>query len=825
MKVDDLTERGGRRIQSHFAVLLVAAIGIGGSILIFTMIHGWETDRVRDQLARVAERRTLRLEEKIDQHIQTLYAIRGLFDASREVDREEFYRFVKHPLTHNREVRAFSWVPQVRDSARPAFEKATQSDGFPDFQITELDARGEFVRAKRHEEYLPVHYVAPFRDNAARFGFDLMSDPAVKDAIALARDTAQPVATGPITGVPESRDQAILLVLVPVYEGGDYHRTLEERRESFKGFVLGVYLSHRLVEAAMDSEGVDMEVSDVTDSLDRGLIYRSLPSLSEGAGGTIRPAERLGSLRGYEKALDIASRIWLLRFHPTARFTSSIKTGGEWVVLTGGLLFTALLAIYLASLKDRARKLLASEQAAISRMEEAEEARRKAEHSESKFRRLLESVPEAMVITDEQGMIVLTNRQTERLFGYTGEDLVGKPVEILVPDRLHASYLRQRPKHPANSQARPQRDGRELRGRRRDGTEVPLEISLSPLETQEGASTLAIIQDITGRKRAEESRARYTEELARSNAELQEFAYVVSHDLQEPLRMVSSYVQLLAKRYRGKLDADATDFIAYAVDGAHRMKQLINDLLAYSRVRTHGKALKPVESEKALKQALANLELAIRERKAAVTHDPLPGVMADGTQLVQLFQNLVGNALKFCRETPKIHVTAQRMEEFRVSSLDSQVSSLKFQVPDGHKFETPNSKLETRNVKPETGGPQSAIPNLNSEIGNSQSEIRDPQSETPNPQSAIRNPKSAAWVFSVRDNGIGIPESEREHIFTIFRRLQPQEYPGTGIGLAVCRKIVDRHGGRIWVESGEAGATFFFTMPGQHKGSGEETSP
>lgn len=230
---------------------------------------------------------------------------------------------------------------------------------------------------------------------------------------------------------------------------------------------------------------------------------------------------------------------------------------------------------------------------------------------------------------------------------------------------------------------------------------------------------------------------RQKEELASSNAELEQFAYVASHDLQEPLRMVASYVQLLAKRYQGKLDQDADDFIHYAVDGSQRMQNLINDLLVFSRVGTKGKELKSVDFEVVLQHVLTNLQHAIQESNSLVTHDPMPTLMADSTQMVQLFQNLVGNAIKFRddKRAPVIHIGIKQQ-------------------------------------------------------GNE-------------------------WLFTVRDNGIGFDPKYRDRIFLIFQRLHNKtKYQGTGIGLSICKKIVERHGGKIWVES-EAGSstTFYFTLP------------
>jgi signal transduction histidine kinase len=226
------------------------------------------------------------------------------------------------------------------------------------------------------------------------------------------------------------------------------------------------------------------------------------------------------------------------------------------------------------------------------------------------------------------------------------------------------------------------------------------------------------------------------EKLTRSNEELAQFAYVASHDLQEPLRMVSSYMQLLSRRYEGKLDEEADEFIGFAVDGAQRMQGLINDLLAFSRVGTRGQELVPTDSQTVLDQTLRNLQIAIEESQATIVSDPLPTVMGDAGQLGQLFQNLIGNALKFRSDTP----------------VEIQI------------------RVE---------------------------------------------PKNEEWLFAVCDNGIGIEPEYRERIFAIFQRLHTRkEYSGTGIGLAVCKKIVERHNGRIWVESALGqGSTFYFTLP------------
>jgi PAS domain S-box-containing protein len=285
----------------------------------------------------------------------------------------------------------------------------------------------------------------------------------------------------------------------------------------------------------------------------------------------------------------------------------------------------------------------------------------------------------------------------------------------------------------------------EYRIRRRDGEFLDVSARGVPVLRADGSvrEWVGICTDSTARKRAEEALIQRTRELERSNAELQQFAYVASHDLQEPLRVVANFTQLLAERYASQLDDDAREFIAFAVGGAVRMQRLIQDLLAYSRVGTQSRVLEPVDCNEALGRAVSNLRISVAENAALVSHDKLPLIQADATQLVQLFQNLIGNGIKFRgANPPRVHISAVR--------------------------------------------------------------------------------KGDDWIFSVRDNGIGIEPQYAERIFALFQRLhRPEEFSGTGIGLTICKKIVERHGGKIRVESEPGhGSTFLFSMPAAGKKAG-----
>jgi PAS domain S-box-containing protein len=503
--------------------------------------------------------------------------------------------------------------------------------------------------------------------------------------------------------------------------------------------------------------------------------------------------------------------------------------------------------------------------AAIRDITVRKEAEKHLAQMEGRYRGLLEAAPDAMVVVNQSGDIVLLNVQAERQFGYRRDELVGQRVKSIIPEGFAERLIADGTRTAAEALAQQIGTGLELNGRRKDGSEFPIEIMLSPLQSAEGILVTAAIRDITERKQvedvlrqneerfrlivsnvkdyanimldteglivswnqgaerikgyraeeiigqhfsrfytaedlrngvparelkqatetgrfegegwrmrkdgsrflanivitalrdekgrlrgfgkitrditerrqAEEALMKTMTELKRSNEELGQFAYVASHDLQEPLRMVASYTQLLAQRYKGQLDSDADEFIGYAVDGCDRMQRLIQDLLSYSRAGTNIGALREISGEKALEESLSNLQVTIKESGAVVTHDSLPAIMTDDAQLVLLFQNLIGNAIKYHgTESPRVHVSA------------------------------------TNNAGHE-------------------------------------------WIFSVRDNGLGIEPQYFTRIFILFQRLHGQkEFEGTGIGLAMCKKIVDRLGGRIWVESQpNLGSTFFFTLP------------
>jgi hypothetical protein len=347
---------------------------------------------------------------------------------------------------------------------------------------------------------------------------------------------------------------------------------------------------------------------------------------------------------------------------------------------------------------------------------------------------IIESSDDAIISKDLNGIVTSWNRGAERIFGYTKEEMVGRPISILAsPDRVD-----EMPRILQQISRGEHLDHFETTRRTKDGRDIYISLTVSPIRDSRGVIVGAskISRNITDRILAEKERRRQAELIERSNADLRHFAYAASHDLREPLRTIAVYSQILERGMRAHLDAENSANLQAIVAAAGRMAHLIDGLLEYSKAGEIGRTQEEsIDTELALAAALANLQGSIEDTHAVISHDPLPSVPANEVHFVQLFQNIISNALKYRgADPPSIHVSAQQ--------------------------------------------------------------------------------RGGEWHFSIRDNGQGISPEYHAQIFDLFKRLHGQDHPGSGIGLATCKKIIDQYGGRIWVESQPgSGATFFFTIP------------
>jgi PAS domain S-box-containing protein len=733
-----------RRRRLSVAVPLLGAFAL--AVVVFVYTSHQEQERLQLAFERQAENIAQTLDNHLDRYLEVLRSIARFYASSQEVDREKFRTFVHDVLAHYPGIQALSWDRRVPDALREVYEQSVRQEGYADFQITEQDAQGRMVRAARRPEYVVVSYIEPRAGNEKALGYDVASDPGRIEVLQRTRDTGLPIATGRLMLVQETDHQFGLLVFLPIYSQDPPHATLEERRQHLLGYTTGVFQIGDMIEASLrglEREGIGLRIEDEAAPAGQRTLYDSRAT----TGAALDDAHGENPIRmHWDTTVELAGRRWALRFTPTLAYLAARQSLQPWTVLVGGLSFTSLLGAFLLMVTgrtvlieqlvaertadlSRANTILAHEIAERQRVEEA------LREGEERFHGAFDNAPIGLALVAPDGRWLQVNRSLCDILGYTEHELLATTFQAIThPDDLAADldYVRRMLADEIHVYQM------EKRYFHKYGHIVWILLSVSLVRDVHGQPSYFIsqIQDITQRKQVEEELQQTAVELTRSNAELAQFAYIASHDLQEPLHAVAGCVQMLQQRYQHTLDARADELITYAVGGVTQMQTLINDVLTYSRVGRHGVPLESADCAAILKRVLGNLDVAIRESSALVTSAALPTVRADPLLLGQVFQNLISNAIKFHGEgAPAVHIDVEQHE--------------------------------------------------------------------------------AAWMFAVRDHGIGIEPQYYDRIFEVFQRLHTRRaYPGTGIGLAICKKIVEHHGGRIWVESEPGkGATFFFTIP------------
>ena len=763
----------------HVAIVIVLDLILTG--VFFTVVQDQEQARTRAEFERQANFYAAAIQKGIEENLEVIESIGGLYAASVKVERDEFREFVRGPLSRHHEIQALSWNERVNHSERRQFEDSVRQEGYPDFRFIGWRPDGQRVVAIERPEYIVVTYVEPYENNQAAMGFDVASDPARLAALERARDTGELITTARITLVQETSNQFGFLILKPIYNTSAVPETVEGRRQNLKGFAVGVFRIGDMVEAALEDlpEGmVNIQLVDDASPAGESLLYLGQASdidISASA-NIVNPGEEQLRARGelYSRGpLEIPGRQWSLLITPTPEFLGGQVSWGAWGVLAGGLSIAALLIAYLITVITHGAKTqrLVAELTSVNEglktgVIERELAEEDTRESQTRLSGILEIAPDAIVSVDEAQLISLFNQGAERTFGYRAEEIIGKPLDVLLPSRFveahqaHVSNFGESPIAPRRMSERGV-----VFGRRKDGTEFPAEASIFRLELGGEKIFTAILRDITERIRAQEALSKLNAELEQrvreqtyelsktnnelhaANEELEAFSYSVSHELRAPLRAVDGFSRILLEEYAPQLSGESQRYLRLVLDNAQHMGSLIDDLLTFSRLIRQPLKTEPVAVNRVVSLALADLSSEQEGRRVEISIGELPVCQADPALLREVFVNLLGNSLKYTRGRD---VTA------------IEIGCLAHTSPSG------------------------------------------------------RGEGGEGPVFFVKDNGVGFDMRYVDNLFGAFQRLHPaNEYEGTGVGLAIVQRIIHRHGGRIWAKAEvNVGAAFYFTLGG-----------
>lgn len=693
------------------AALTVLFVTLGATLLVWRQVQNQYERHLVTSQNEAMQRFSAAFSASALNAVTLLNGIRGLFAASRQVDEDEWLQYFSQLPLAEQYPGAFviGYSADIKDPhIAESGDRVVRVDG-ADMRI--WPAGGGSLA-------YPAIYILPRAEaTQSLLGMDLGAIPLFASTLDAAARSDKAAYSGRVD-FKEFHDPAArtgYIVVMPLAR-----LALPDGRErtaavGASGFVFCFIDAARIIDRALDeshTEGMALRI------VDDAVTSAGLPVFQSPSYDPARPS--------VSHALDLGGRKWSISAQLDPGALLAMKTRNSHAVLAGGLI--AALAMFvvawiLSGNRARALHLAAQINRELGKAQKAQQA-------------VTDTAVAGIITADENGDILYMNPSAARGFGVDAAAMVGSSLTILMPERFREAHTKGLARVAADGDLRLVNNAMELAGLRADGSEFPIELLRSAWKSDGKMYFTAFVNDITERKLAEQELKKRAQELERSNADLEQFAYVASHDLQEPLRMVASYVQLIARRYRGKLDSDADEFIGYAVDGAKRMQNLIEDLLAYARVGRSGMVPVATHVGACAQAAAAQLQESIASSGATLTIAADCNVLAVPAHLTQVFQNLIGNALKFRGATaPEISVDARR--------------------------------------------------------------------------------EGANWHVRVADNGIGIEPRHWDRVFAIFQRLHTRsEYSGTGIGLAICRRIIESFNGRIWVESEPGtGSVFHFVLP------------
>ncbi|AWB58556.1 CHASE domain-containing protein [Colwellia sp. Arc7-D] len=691
--------------------IFVGVIGVAASISAFMIESNLKTSAIEKELIFESKEKVKTISKNIDLNFQILDAVKAFYNASNYVSRQEFNAFATPLLNNYKNIKAIEWVPYITHEQRHVYEKQARDDGIIDFTLTEISTTGDMVLANDRESYLPVYYVEPLEGNERAMGLDNGANKERLNTISKAINSADIVVTGKINLVQAAEDSADVLVFNPIFdqklEGNKLNST-----SSFIGLaVLVLNIGDIVADTEVEDKGrLSLYVEDITevDNIER--LYGTLVS---------------NSWFTHSEVIKVAGRSWHIETHTNTTKTPLMLSA--WLLLIASLAVTALITFSITHLIRR-REVV--EQLVVSRTLSLIE-------SEEQHRAVVENAVDGLLTINEFGIIEKYNRAAENIFGYTADEMIGENLKRLLPVTDHGDQDAYLEDYRGSGIKKDMGIERKVKGRRKDGTIFPVDLSVSEMIIGNTRKLSGIVRDVTERVKLEKEREKFIEKLTDSNEELARFAYVCSHDLQEPLRMVRSFSEMLKEHLADNLkdDAKGQKYFNFVIDGAARAQLLITDILSYSSISSDTQMYENVDVE-ALISVIKKDLLGSSNNKAEITADVLPILQGNRTQLFQLFQNLISNGLKYQKpdSTPHIHISVESSDKY--------------------------------------------------------------------------------WLFAFKDNGIGMQERHLNKIFEVFQRLHgKKQYAGTGVGLAICKKVVERHDGAIWVESEvDVGSTFYVKL-------------
>tara|TARA_R110000744_G_scaffold50709_9_gene109503 strand:+ start:8296 stop:11301 length:3006 start_codon:yes stop_codon:yes gene_type:complete len=692
--------------------ILVGVIGVAASISAFMIESNLNRSAIEKDLIFESKEKVKTISKSIDLNLQILDAVKAFYNASDYVSRQEFNAFVTPLMSNYENIKAIEWVPYITHEQRQAYEQQARTDGIIDFTLTEINATGNMVLANERDSYLPVYYVEPFEGNERAMGLDNGANKERLNTINKAKNSADKIATGRINLVQTTGEAADILVFNAVFDqkavGGK-----DDSTSNFLGLaVLVLNVGDIVAETVMEDEGsLFLYVEDITevDNIER--LY-----------GT----SAQNSWFSHSEIIAVAGRSWHIETHTNTTKTPLMLSA--WLLLIASLAVTALITFSITHLIRR-REVV--EQLVVSRTISLIE-------SEEQHRAVVENAVDGLLTIDEFGVIEKYNRAAERIFGYSADEIIGKNLKILMPTTDHNDQDIYLDDYRDTGIKKDIGADRKVKGRRKDGSIFPIDLSVSEMTIGNTRKLSGIVRDVTERVKLEKEREKFIEKLTDSNEELARFAYVCSHDLQEPLRMVRSFSEMLQDHLADSLkdDAKGQKYFSFVIDGAARAQLLITDILSYSSISSDTQMFENVDMEGIVTMIKQDLLDPSTGKKGEITFDPLPILQGNKTQLFQLCQNLLSNGLKYQKldATPHVHIGVEES--------------------DTH------------------------------------------------------------WLFMFKDNGIGMEDRHLKKIFEVFQRLHGRkQYAGTGVGLSICKKVVERHNGVIWVESEvNVGSTFYVKL-------------